>query len=80
MALSPACESLARVAYDTGTLRKFRADSRVKFGTIAICWWGMREAQGLSACLDVLSTGFSDEPGGASRLTTDGVWGLEMSS
>lgn len=63
MALSPVGESLPRVVYDTGTLWSVTPDSRVKSGTIAIFWCGMREAKGFSGCLDVLSTGVSDEPG-----------------
>lgn len=38
MALSPVCDSLPRVVYDTGTFRRVTPDSRVKFGIIAICW------------------------------------------
>ncbi len=45
--------------YATGTLRSVTPDSRVKEGTIAICWSGMREAKGFSDCAEALSTGFS---------------------
>ena len=57
--LSPFRDSFPRVLYATGTLRRVVSDSRVKDGTMAMCWFGIRAANGFSGWPEALSTGFS---------------------
>lgn len=59
MALSPFGESVPRVVYATGTLWSVAPDSSVNEGITAICWWGMRAANGFSGCDWILSWMYS---------------------
>lgn len=51
------------MVYATGTFWSVTPDSRVKVGTMAMCWSGIRDAKGFSGCAESLSTGFSHMKG-----------------
>lgn len=55
MALSPSGDSLPLVVYATGTCWSVTPDSSVKDGMTAICWSGIKLANGFSACEVILS-------------------------
>lgn len=59
MALSPFVLSFPRVVYATGTLRRVAPDSSLNSGIMAICWSGIRAANGFSGWDDRLSYRYS---------------------
>lgn len=75
IALSPLGDSLPLVVYATGTFWSLTPDSRVKEGMTAICWSGIKLANGFSACELVLSWTYS-VTGLAALL--DAMAGLEL--
>lgn len=59
MALSPFGLSFPRVVYATGTFRSVAPDSSLNSGIMAICWSGIRAANGFSGWDDRLSYRYS---------------------
>lgn len=52
-------DNVPLVLYANGALYNVSPDSRVKDGTMAICWSGIRAAKGFSGCCCVLSWTYS---------------------
>lgn len=81
MALSPLGDNLPLVVYATGTFWRVTPDSRVKEGMTAICWSGIKLANGFSACEVILSWTYSvtglvvqfDAMTGLGAIVVDGV-------